>query len=457
MLIKSGCISAPPFPIWAARHREERKSKAKQRAKPASSLLAARLHSRDPGAAAELVCFSASWLLTGRSENFHADCKRSFSLSMEFSVSCRKELSLLDLLVRKKEVEKKGLMTEGLGACFSQTMELVANSQKTHQDDWILKNARLIIQADGSWLEFTSGNANQLLLVWYDQHKKAVQLLSVSYQQSHKPPSPGNFLVSTQLSQALELHIDLKRHGYFPNAYQDQRPEKVGPGLGCCVTGSKSQAKQTEQRTPFLRGFVRRFLGGKGAGVGDRTADLAPEPGSKLITDLHWDRTQQRAHDPSPRRRSPRGERPMEDVVNFSKGLSQTDVLRKKNELEEKGLVTEGLAACFSRAMELLERRQKPWMHRGGRLILQSDGCWVEFRTETNGPIQLVWKLTGDEGRESKWTQYDPTKQNFMHIKIKSSPTEEMSLTQRCSLLASLLAKKPSLTGADVPSLGGRE
>ncbi|KAG6921575.1 hypothetical protein G0U57_006692 [Chelydra serpentina] len=94
---------------------------------------------------------------------------------MEFCVPCGKEVSLLHLLVKKKEVEKKGLMTEGLGACFSQTMELVANYEK-RQYDCILRNIRLIMQADGNWLEFKSGNADQLLLVWYDQHKKAAQV-----------------------------------------------------------------------------------------------------------------------------------------------------------------------------------------------------------------------------------------------------------------------------------------
>ncbi|KAH1183192.1 hypothetical protein KIL84_004684 [Mauremys mutica] len=130
-------------------------------------------------------------------------------------------------------------------------------------------------------------------------------------------------------------------------------------------------------------------------GEGDRTADLAPEPGSKLIADLHRDRTQQRAHVPRPRHRSPQGGSPMEDVVNCSERLSQADVLRKKNELEAKGLVTEGLAACFSRAMELLKSRQPVWMWlgQGGRLILQSDGCWVEFRmgNAQPSPILLVW------------------------------------------------------------------
>ncbi|CAM5105093.1 unnamed protein product [Natator depressus] len=128
-------------------------------------------------------------------------------------------------------------------------------------------------------------------------------------------------------------------------------------------------------------------------GGGDRTADLAPEPGSKLITDLHQNRTQQRAHSPHPRRRRPRVEHPMEDVVNCSENLSQTEVLRKKNEVEKKGLMTEGLAACFSRAMELLKSPQpvRMGLGRNARLILQSDGCWVEFRVGNAQLILLVW------------------------------------------------------------------
>ncbi|CAM2101518.1 unnamed protein product [Caretta caretta] len=83
----------------------------------------------------------------------------------------------------------------------------------------------------------------------------------------------------------------------------------------------------------------------------------------------------------------------MEDVVHCSEDLSQTEVLRKKNELEEKGLMTEGLAACFSRAMELLKSRQPVWMWLGqdSRLVLQSDGCWVEFRVGNAQLILLVW------------------------------------------------------------------
>ncbi|KAH1183229.1 hypothetical protein KIL84_004721 [Mauremys mutica] len=136
---------------------------------------------------------------------------------MDFRVRCREEISLLDLLLKKKELEKKGLMTEGLGACFCQTLELVASSQKTHQDDWILKNARLIIQADGSCWEFLSGNADQLLLVW----------------------------------------------------------------------DRKSQAKQTEQQTPFLRSFVRKFPGGKGAGGAAPTTPTHAARGSSPRGERH--------------------------------------------------------------------------------------------------------------------------------------------------------------------------
>lgn len=80
----------------------------------------------------------------------------------------------------------------------------------------------------------------------------------------------------------------------------------------------------------------------------------------------------------------------MEDVVNCSERLSQADVLRKKNELEAKGLVTEGLAACFSRAVEAVQKRSvEPWTNI--RLVLQSDGKWLELRAGQIEQTMLVW------------------------------------------------------------------
>ncbi|XP_044839385.1 acetylcholinesterase-like [Mauremys mutica] len=66
-----------------------------------------------------------------------------------------------------------------------------------------------------------------------------------------------------------------------------------------------------------------------------------------------------------------------------------------------------------------------------------------------NAEFARTGMLTGDEGRGRKWTQYDPIKQNFFHIKINLAQIKEIPRTQRCSLLASLLAKEPSPTGAE--------
>ncbi|CAM2101520.1 unnamed protein product [Caretta caretta] len=97
---------------------------------------------------------------------------------MEFTVECGKKVTPIDILRKKNELEEKGLMTEGLAACFSQAIDLVA--QQDPRQYWLWENARIIIQGDGRWLEFRTGDASQHLLVWYDQHKKEVQVSSPS-------------------------------------------------------------------------------------------------------------------------------------------------------------------------------------------------------------------------------------------------------------------------------------
>ncbi|XP_053904374.1 uncharacterized protein LOC128848415 isoform X1 [Malaclemys terrapin pileata] len=204
MLRKSGCISAPPFPIWAACHKEERKSKAKQREKPTSSLLAARLQSRDPGAAAELglprpvtgaASLAENHRLSRQSNRRHffvASCG-GFPAAKELEALppphplmqheealpegsgtvarvCTKGLNALELLQLKNKAERLWHMTEGLAACFSQTMEMV---QKRPVEPWT--NIRLILQSDGKWLELRAGQIKQTMLVWYDPHTSTVR------------------------------------------------------------------------------------------------------------------------------------------------------------------------------------------------------------------------------------------------------------------------------------------
>ncbi|XP_053904375.1 uncharacterized protein LOC128848415 isoform X2 [Malaclemys terrapin pileata] len=163
MLRKSGCISAPPFPIWAACHKEERKSKAKQREKPTSSLLAARLQSRDPGAAAELEALPPPHPLMQHEEALPEG-------SGTVARVCTKGLNALELLQLKNKAERLWHMTEGLAACFSQTMEMV---QKRPVEPWT--NIRLILQSDGKWLELRAGQIKQTMLVWYDPHTSTVR------------------------------------------------------------------------------------------------------------------------------------------------------------------------------------------------------------------------------------------------------------------------------------------
>lgn len=93
---------------------------------------------------------------------------------MEFTVECGTEVTPIDVLRKKNELEEKGLMTEGLAACLSQAIDLVA--RQNPRQYWLWKDARVIVQGDGCWLEFRTGNASQHLLVWYDQHKKEVEV-----------------------------------------------------------------------------------------------------------------------------------------------------------------------------------------------------------------------------------------------------------------------------------------
>ncbi|CAM4654240.1 unnamed protein product [Lepidochelys olivacea] len=187
MLIKPGRISAPPFPIWAVRHREERKAKAKQRGKPASSLLAAKLHIRDPGAASELglprpgtgaASLAANHRLSGQSNRRQVSRRRrSWRRCPRHTHSCRVRklsqsgggtlagvcthgLNALELLRLKNGAERLGPMTEGLAACFSRAMEVV---QKRPVEPWT--NIRLVLQSDGKWLELRAGQIKQTLLV----------------------------------------------------------------------------------------------------------------------------------------------------------------------------------------------------------------------------------------------------------------------------------------------------
>ncbi|KAG6921576.1 acetylcholinesterase-like, partial [Chelydra serpentina] len=54
---------------------------------------------------------------------------------------------------------------------------------------------------------------------------------------------------------------------------------------------------------------------------------------------------------------------------------------------------------------------------------------------------------TGVGSMKEQWPLYDPLKQNFFRIGLESSEVKELPLTQRCRIMASLLAKKLSPTG----------
>ncbi|CAM5158821.1 unnamed protein product [Eretmochelys imbricata] len=163
MLLNPGRISAPPFPIWTVRHREERKSKAKQRGKPASSLLAAKLHIRDPGAAPEQEALPTPHPLMQSEEALPEG-------GGTLAGVCTHGLNALELLRLKNGAERLGPMTEGLAACFSRAMEAV---QKRPVEPWT--NIRLVLQSDGKWLELRAGQIKQTLLVWYDPHTGTVR------------------------------------------------------------------------------------------------------------------------------------------------------------------------------------------------------------------------------------------------------------------------------------------
>ncbi|XP_077689732.1 uncharacterized protein LOC144274622 [Eretmochelys imbricata] len=71
-------------------------------------------------------------------------------------------------------------------------------------------------------------------------------------------------------------------------------------------------------------------------------------------------------------------------------GLNALELLRLKNGAERLGPMTEGLAACFSRAMEAVQKRPvEPWTNI--RLVLQSDGKWLELRAGQIKQTLLVW------------------------------------------------------------------
>ncbi|CAM2101517.1 unnamed protein product [Caretta caretta] len=60
-----------------------------------------------------------------------------------------------------------------------------------------------------------------------------------------------------------------------------------------------------------------------------------------------------------------------------------------------------------------------------------------------------VYPWSGIPFKREQWPLYDPIKQNFFRIGLESFEVEKMPLTQCCSILASLLVKKLSPTGAE--------
>ncbi|KAM9119668.1 uncharacterized protein ACDP82_015994 [Pangshura tecta] len=73
-----------------------------------------------------------------------------------------------------------------------------------------------------------------------------------------------------------------------------------------------------------------------------------------------------------------------------TQGLNVLELLQLKNRAERLGPMTEGLAACFSQAVEAVQKRSvEPWTNI--RLVLQSDGKWLELRAGQIEQTMLVW------------------------------------------------------------------
>ncbi|KYO19851.1 hypothetical protein Y1Q_0006816 [Alligator mississippiensis] len=96
---------------------------------------------------------------------------------MEDIVCCNNELMPTDILRKKNELERNGMMTEGLATSISRALELVVDLRQDRKTNWYSGNIQLVVQADGCWLEFKAGAAKFTVLVWYDQYKKEVKVL----------------------------------------------------------------------------------------------------------------------------------------------------------------------------------------------------------------------------------------------------------------------------------------
>ncbi|KYO19854.1 hypothetical protein Y1Q_0006819 [Alligator mississippiensis] len=91
---------------------------------------------------------------------------------MEETVQCKNELRPIDVLGKKNELERTGMLTEGLAITICRALELVVDFKKDITMYRHLENIQLVVQADGCWLEFRAGAASITVLVWYDQNKK---------------------------------------------------------------------------------------------------------------------------------------------------------------------------------------------------------------------------------------------------------------------------------------------
>ncbi|KAL8213080.1 UNVERIFIED_CONTAM: hypothetical protein K2H54_060633 [Gekko kuhli] len=79
-------------------------------------------------------------------------------------------------------------------------------------------------------------------------------------------------------------------------------------------------------------------------------------------------------------------EKEAEEIVHM---VTMLDLLEGKTKMEEDGKMTVGLAACFSRAMEMLRKDESVFYD--CRLLIQADGSFLTFCRQTYDETCILW------------------------------------------------------------------
>lgn len=78
-------------------------------------------------------------------------------------------ITLLDILRKKAEMEKKGAMSKSLAACFSRATEILRSKPDAFTE------CQLVLQGEGECVTIQTWSRCEIHVIWYDQHKQVIQ------------------------------------------------------------------------------------------------------------------------------------------------------------------------------------------------------------------------------------------------------------------------------------------